>query len=242
MTRAPRISVVVPAWNEALRLPPLLNALDLCDPAPHEVIVVDGGSVDGTPDVAAGRARVIAAPRGRASQQNAGARRASGDVLWFVHADCLPRPSALAEIARALGSDAPGGCFRIAFPPEERARHPLVPWIERGINLRTRATRSGTGDQGIFARAEVFDAAGGFPEWPLFEDVALAAALRRAGRPAVCRGPLLTSARRWLAHGVARTMAHMWALRLAYLAGASPETLARHWRQWESRCEVSTRG
>jgi hypothetical protein len=106
-----------------------------------------------------------------------------------------------------------------------------VPWIERGINARTRVTRRGTGDQGLFVRRDVFHAAGGFPAWPLFEDVALAADLRRAGRPAVCRGPLETSARRWLGHGVARTMALMWGLRLAYLAGASPESLARRWRQ-----------
>ena len=90
-------------------------------------------------------------------------------------------------------------------------------------------TRRGTGDQGLFAGRRAFDAAGGFPAWPLFEDVALAARLQRAGRFTVCRGPLETSARRWLRHGVARTMARMWALRLAYLAGASPDSLARRW-------------
>jgi len=231
VTSPARVSVVIPAWNEAARLPRLLDALERCDPAPHEVIVVDGGSEDSTPDLARRRARLIGADRGRASQQNAGAREAAGDVLWFLHADCAPAPSAVEEIRDVIARGAPGGCFLIAFLPEERARHPLVPWIERGINARTRVTRRGTGDQGLFVRREVFDAAGGFPAWPLFEDLALAAGLRRAGRPAVCRGPLETSARRWLRHGVARTMALMWGLRLAYLAGASPETLARRWRQ-----------
>lgn len=225
------MSVVVPVWNEAARLPRLLDALERCDPPPHEVIVVDGGSEDATPDLAQGRSRLIGADRGRAGQQNAGAREAAGEVLWFLHADCAPGPSAVAEIREGIARGAPGGCFLIAFFPEERARHPLVPWIERGINARTRVTRRGTGDQGLFVRREVFDAAGGFPAWPLFEDVALAAGLRRAGRPAVCRGPLETSARRWLRHGVARTMALMWGLRLAYFAGASPEALARRWRQ-----------
>ena len=231
MTPGPRVSVVIPAWNEADRLPRLLEALERCQPPPHEVIVVDGGSDDATRASAVGRARLIVAPRGRAAQQNAGAREATGDVLWFVHADCVPGSTAVGEIGGALASGAPGGCFRIAFPVEERAEHPLVPWIERGINLRARATGKGTGDQGIFARREVFRAVGGFPEWPLFEDVALAAALRRAGHPALCRGPLLTSARRWLRNGVVRTMALMWALRLAYLVGVPPERLERHWRR-----------
>lgn len=229
MSRAPRVSVVVPAWNEAGRLPRLLDALERCDPGPHEVIVVDGGSDDGTPDLAGGRACVIGAARGRASQQNAGAGEASGDVLWFLHADCAPVPSAVGEIHAGVARGARGGCFLIAFPEEERRLHPLVPWIERGINSRTRVTRRGTGDQGLFATRDAFDAAGGFPTWPLFEDVALAARLARSGRGVVCRGPLETSARRWLRHGVPRTMARMWGLRLAYLAGASPETLARHW-------------
>lgn len=231
MSPAPRISVVVPAWNEARRLPRLLDALERCDPPPHEVIVADGGSEDGTPDLAAGRAPVIRAPRGRASQQNAAARATTGDALWFVHADSIPPPGAVAEIGRALDAGAPGGCFRIAFPGRERAAHPLLPWIERGINLRTIATRRGTGDQGLFARADVFRAAGGFPAWPLFEDVALAAAIARVGRFAVCRGPLETSARRWLRHGAVRTMGLMWALRIAYLAGAPPHRLARVWSQ-----------
>jgi rSAM/selenodomain-associated transferase 2 len=225
------VSVVIPAWNEAARLPRLLDALERCDPRPHEVIVVDGGSGDGTPELARSRSRLIVAARGRAYQQNAGARAACGEVLWFLHADSVPAGSAIEEIRRAILRGCPGGCFRIAFPSEERVRHPLVPWIERGINARTRVTRGGTGDQGLFAERDAFDAAGGFPAWPLFEDVALAGKLKRAGRFAVCRGPLETSARRWLGHGVARTMLRMWALRLAYLAGASPESLARRWNQ-----------
>ena len=225
-----RVSVVVPAWNEAPRLPRLLDALGRCDPSPHEVIVADGGSRDATPEIAARRATLIEASRGRASQQNAGARAATGDALWFVHADCVPTPSAVAEIGSALAAGAPGGCFRIAFPTAERAAHPFIPAIEAGINLRTRLTRRGTGDQGIFARVDVFRAAGGFPLWPLFEDVALADALRRAGRPAVCRGPLQTSARRWLRHGVVRTMGLMWGLRIGYRAGVPPARLARLWR------------
>lgn len=211
------------------RLPQLLDALAVCQPAPIDVIVADGGSTDGTAAVARG-VQMIRAPRGRAAQQNAGAAAARGAVLWFLHADSVPGPDAVDEVAEAIAAGAPGGCFQIEFPPAEAQRHPLLPLIARGINARTRWTRTGTGDQGIFLRREVFTRLGGFPAWPLFEDVALFRALAGAGRPAVCRGPLITSARRWLAEGVARTMARMWLLRVAYAVGVPPARLARWWR------------
>lgn len=226
----PGVSVVVPTWNEAERLPRLLDALEACRPAPREVIVVDGGSTDPTVEVARGRATTMGAPRGRASQQNAGADRARGRVLWFLHADTLPPPDAVGQILAAVRAGVPGGCFRIAFPPDETRHSPLLPIVERGINARTRVTRAGTGDQGLFVRSDVFRAVGGFPAWPLFEDVRLAAAIRHVGRPAICDGPLVTSARRWLEEGVVRCMARMWTLRLAYLLGVPPDRLARAWR------------
>lgn len=227
---APAVTAIVPTWNEAERLPRLLDALERCRPAPVDVVVADGGSDDGTREVARHRARVVAAPRGRASQQNAGAAATDAAILWFLHADCLPPPEAIDQIGAAIAAGAPGGAFRIAFPPRERARHSLLGAIERGIDVRTRVTRTATGDQGIFARREAFDAIGGFPEWPLFEDVAFFSALRRIGRPAICPGPLTTSARRWLEEGPARAMARMWALRLGYWAGIPPERLTRWWR------------
>lgn len=227
---APAIAAIVPTWNEARRLPRLLDALERCRPALADVVVADAGSVDGTPEVARGRARLVAAPRGRASQQNAGAAATDAGVLWFLHADCVPPPDATRQIGAAIAAGAPGGAFRVVFPADERARHPLLAAIERGIDLRTRVTRRATGDQGIFARREAFDAIGGFPEWPLFEDVAFFSGLRRIGRPAICAGPLTTSARRWLEEGPARTMARMWAMRLGFWAGIPPRRLARWWR------------
>ena len=191
--------------------------------------MADGGSRDETIDVARDRARLMTAPRGRASQQNAGARASTGSVLWFLHADSLPPPDGIAQIQGAVEQGAPGGCFRIAFPQDELQRHTLLAPVAAGINLRTRIFRTGTGDQGLFVRRDAFESLGAFPPWPLFEDVALAGALRRLGQPAVCQGPLLTSARRWLRNGVIRTMLRMWAMRIAFRLGVPPEELARHW-------------
>lgn len=222
--------MVVPAWNEAARLPRLLDAVAASRPPVADVVVADGGSDDDTREIARRRARLVESPRGRAAQQNAGAAAVGGGVLWFLHADTIPPPDAPAEIARAIEAGAPGGAFRVAFPPAERSRHPLLPWIERGIDARTRITRTATGDQGIFVRRDVFEAVGGFPPIPLFEDVALFSAIAKRGRPAICRGPLETSARRWLEHGPARTMARMWALRAGWWLGVDPARLSRWWR------------
>jgi rSAM/selenodomain-associated transferase 2 len=223
------ISVIIPTWNEAVALPRLLDSLAACRPVPDEVLVADCGSSDGTVTIARERATLVAATAGRGEQQNAGAGAASGEILWFLHADCAPPPSATAEILAAIALGAAGGCFRIALLVEERVRHPLLPAIERGINARTRWTRTGTGDQGIFVRRELFRQAGGFPPWPLFEDVALFSHIAALGRMEICKGPLVTSARRWLAGGPARTMALMWGLRLGYLAGVPASQLAGHW-------------
>lgn len=223
--------MIVPTWNEAARLPRLLDALAACRPAPLEVIVADGGSTDATTAIARERATLVAALRRRGRQQNAGARAARGEVLWFLHADSLPPRSASAEILAATALGAVGGCFLIAFPPAERALYRLLPVIERGINARTRWTLTGTGDQGIFVRREAFERMAGFPDWPLFEDVELFARLAAIGRPALCRGPLVVSARRWLAGGPVRTTVLMWTLRIAYMAGVPPAQLARRWRE-----------
>lgn len=173
---------------------------------------------------------MLQSERGRARQQNGGARVATGTVLWFLHADSIPPPDAIGQIRTALGRGAPGGCFRIDFPREERKGRPLLRAIVLGINARTRVTGSGTGDQGIYLRRDIFEALGGFPDWPLFEDVALASRMKRFGRPSVSAGPLETSARRWIVHGIVRTTVRMWALRIGYLLGVPPARLARHWR------------
>jgi rSAM/selenodomain-associated transferase 2 len=224
------ISVVIPTLEEALGLEGALDALGRELRAGDEVWVVDAGSRDATRDIASRRAWVVASAGPRGRQLNEGAARAGGDALLFLHADCRIAPGALDRVRGALvDPDVVGGCFQIAFPEAEVAGAPLLAWVARGINLRTRLLRQGTGDQGIFARRAAFRAAGGFREWPLMEDLDLCRRLKLRGGFRILTPPLETSARRWLRRGVIRTQLEMWGFRAAHALGVSPETLARRY-------------
>ncbi len=221
-----KLSVVIPALDEAAMLPATLAALAPLRARGHEVIVADGGSSDGTPGLAGAAAdRVIAAPRGRARQMNAGAAVASGEAFVFLHADTQLPPQADREIARALGTHV-WGRFDVAI--EGRAR--LLRAVAFFMNARSRLTGIATGDQAIFVRRDAFERAGGFPDLPLMEDIAFSRRMKAFfGYPAALRARALTSGRRWERHGVLRTIALMWWLRLAYFCGAAPEALARRY-------------
>lgn len=225
MDERERISVVVPALDEAAEIAATLSALAPLRGRGHEVIVVDGGSTDGTPELAAPLAdRVVRSARGRAAQQNAGAREARGGVLLFLHADTRLAEGADRAVLEGLRRSGRGwGRFDVRLS----GGHPALRVVERMISLRSRATGIATGDQAIFVRREWFEAAGGFPEIPLMEDVALSRALKRRGRPLCLRESVVTSSRRWEERGIARTILLMWRLRLAYALGADPERLAR---------------
>ena len=217
---APRLTLVVPVLNEAACIREALTALAPLRTRGHEVIVVDGGSTDDTVGLAAPLCdQVVRAPRGRALQMNAGARVASGDTLVFLHADTRLPAHADDEIARA---DAIWGRFdvRIASP------RPLLRLVARAMNLRSRLSGIATGDQAIFVRREAFP---GFPEIPLMEDIAFSRRMKRRGRPACLRACVTTSARRWEARGVVRTILLMWRLRLLYALGMTPQRLAREY-------------
>lgn len=224
------IAIVIPTLDEEAVLRGTLDAVEAQLGSADEVWVVDGGSRDATREIAARRARVLSSPGPRGRQLNEGAARARCDILLFLHADCRLRPGALDRVRAVLADRAVvGGCFRVAFPLAEVRRSPLLAWVERGINLRTRALRQGTGDQGLFTRRETFSALGGFPEWPLMEDLELCRRLKRQGGFEVLGLPLETSARRWLVGGVVRTQLRMWAFRMAFALGVAPEALARRY-------------
>ena len=218
---APRLSVVVPALNEAARIHAALEALAPLRARGHEVIVVDGGSEDATMELALPLAtQVIKAARGRALQMNAGARAARGDAFIFLHADtCLPaRADEL--VLRAL-EHAAWGRFDVRITG--RAALTIVAAM---MNIRSRLTGVATGDQAIFVRRDAFP---GFPEIALMEDIALSRELKRRGRPACLRERVRTSGRRWEARGVLRTIFLMWRLRLLYALGVPPQRLAREY-------------
>lgn len=218
-----RLSVIVPALNEEHEIERTLRHAR--QPGVSEIIVVDGGSTDRTCARAAARAdRVLAGPRGRASQMNAGAAAAEGDVLLFLHADTIVPEGYAAAVERALAApEVCGGRFDIELQPTS----PLLWLTGTLINVRSRWSRIATGDQAIFVRRQVFERLGGYPELPLMEDIALSTALRRMGTVACLRERVTTSSRRWAADGVVRTILLMWWLRFLYYVGVSPVTLRR---------------
>jgi rSAM/selenodomain-associated transferase 2 len=220
-----RLSIVVPVLDEARHLPALLAELAHGCPG-VQVVVVDGGSRDGSAEIAA-RAPgidVVSSEPGRARQMNAGAAVASGDVVLFLHADTrLPRGAADAVLHALADPAVAYGRFDVRFDEPG----PMFRLIAALMNLRSRATGICTGDQAIFVRRASFARVGGYPEIALMEDIELTRRLRRAGRLAPLELRVTTSARRWKRDGVVRTVALMWTLRLLHLCGVGPDRLHR---------------
>lgn len=225
---APALSIVMPVLDEAADIDATLDALQAYRASGTELIVVDGGSRDRTLAACAGRAdAVIAAPRGRALQMNAGAAVARAPVLLFLHADTRLPPGADALVRDGLHTmGRRWGRFDVAIDGRS-AWLAVVAWM---MNQRSRWSGIATGDQAIFVTRDAFDAAGGFPPQPLMEDIELSARLRRQGLPLCLRECVRTSGRRWDQHGVWRTIVLMWRLRLLYWLGVSAERLARAYR------------
>lgn len=230
-----RLSIIIPALNEADTITALLGDLAALRTAGHELILVDGGSSDATRTLAEPLVdRLLDAPRGRAAQMNAGAQATTGELLWFLHADSrVPAATAEALLAAARPGERPVMRPEIRwgrFDVRLSRRHPLLRVIERAMNLRSCLSGIATGDQGLFVTRADFTTVGGFPDIPLMEDIALSRRLRRLARPLCLRPALITSSRRWESRGILRTMVLMWRLRLAYALGADPARLARLYR------------
>ena len=216
-----RVSIIIPTLNEAGTIERTLSWVRQVSAC--EIIVVDGGSEDGTAECARPYVdRLVAAPRGRAHQMNAGAQAASGEALLFLHADTIPPEQFPELIADALAdSEVVGGRFDVDVDA------PGWPFWAIGslMNMRSRLTGIATGDQGIFVRRTVFETIGGYPEWDIMEDLEFSRQLKRAGKIACLRARVKTSARRWQQHGVTKTVLLMWGLRLCHFFGVSPAAL-----------------
>lgn len=221
-----RISVVIPTLNEAEHLPATLA--DIWRAPEVEIIVVDGGSQDGTREIAerAG-CHVLCSPPGRAQQLNAGAEVAGAEFLLFVHADTRLPPgfdsavrSALSDRSVAAGAfglriDSPGLSMRL---------------IERAVNIRSRFLQMPYGDQGIFVRRQLFQQLGGFPLLPIMDDYEFVRQVRRHGKVKTVDLRATTSDRRWQRLGPWRTTWINQKVILGYHLGLAPERLAAWYR------------
>jgi rSAM/selenodomain-associated transferase 2 len=220
------VSIIIPALNEAAGIGACLQSLRPQRPA--QLIVVDGGSTDGTAAAAADADLVLSSPPGRARQMNTGAARATGEWLLFLHADCTLAPGALDEAARLLAR--PGvvaGCFTLTV----QADGPLYRSIDACAAARVRLTGLAYGDQGLFLRRRDFERLGGFPAVRFMEDVWFSRTLRRQGRVVVARARVFVSPRRWQRAGLVRQTLRNWTLTALAAAGVHPDRLAAYYPQ-----------
>jgi rSAM/selenodomain-associated transferase 2 len=228
----PFLSIIVPVLNEADLIDACLRKLRNLD-ANLEIIVVDGGSSDGTRSLAEPLAdRVIPARRGRALQMNAGAGIARGEVLWFFHADLDVPPGAVAEIESALANPwMVGGCFRLRFPRRELIYRVSDSIGNVGVNLFGFAL----GDHGIFCRRAAFRRVGGYPEVPILEDAEIYRRLRRDGRMVQLRAEIVSNPRAFEAHGRYRTTAVYFSILALYVLGVPIRLLNQIYRRFRGQ-------
>lgn len=220
----PRLSFIIPVLEEQEGVALVLRLLREHFPA-SELIVVDGGSRDGTVAQAMPLCdQLLIGERGRALQMNLGGRVASGDYLCFLHADSAPGCNER-QLLRYLEGGAPWGFCRVRLSGS-RWLFRVIEWF---MNHRARLSQVGTGDQMLFIRRELFRDTGGFDVIALMEDIAYCKRLRRYGRPLIVPEPVTTSSRRWEEHGVITTVVRMWLLRLAYFLGVSPDRLRQYY-------------
>ena len=223
-----QVSVIIPVVKEA-------EAIDGCleqfrGQRDIEVIVVDGGSRDGTQERirATGMARLVMSPRSaRSVQMNRGARSASGEVLLFLHADTFLPDGGIEMILDSLeDSGVVGGRFRLGLSEDT--------WMFRAIaafsTMRSRYLGTTYGDQAIYVRRSAFERVAGFPELELFEDSEFCAAVRKLGRFVLLQGRVCSSTRRWRRWGIVPAVVWMWMIRILHLCSVSDKRLSRLYR------------
>ncbi len=232
------LSVIIPTFNEAHSISETLERIAALR-GEVEVILVDGGSVDGTVETARRRGvKVMTAARGRGSQMHVGASVARGSALLFLHADTHPAPDAGERIMEALREpETVGGNFTVRFDGDRRAARFLT-WLYPQL----RKLGLCYGDSGIFARRAVYDEIGGFRPHPIFEDLDLVRRLRRRGRIVHLPAVVVTSSRRFEDRSFALTFARWASLQVLYWLGVSPLALNRLYAPIRGRSEKTERG
>jgi rSAM/selenodomain-associated transferase 2 len=222
-----KLSIVIPTLNEAQSIEGTLTALQAFRQQGVQIVLVDGGSHDQTEALARPWVdEILSAPRGRSSQMNAGAQRAHGDVLLFLHADTQLPADSINQLSQAITEGAGWGRFDVQISGQAWMLG-VVSWL---MNKRSRLTAIATGDQAIFVDRVLFERVGGFPAQALMEDIELSKRLKRVKKPHCLRGPAVTSGRRWETRGVWKTIFLMWRLRWLYWWGVTPERIAEKYR------------
>ena len=222
-----KISIIMPVLNEAKNLRNILSQLCLSDN--EELIVVDGGSTDETLSIAGEfTKKVFQAKSGRASVMNFGAQKAEGDILLFLHADCILPDNAFLLIKEVLGDkNVAAGVFDLVIS-DPRLRFRI---IEFGVNLRAHLTSLMYGDQGMFLRKDIFNSIMGFADIPLMEDIEISLRLKKMGKIVFIKSPIKASPRRWLREGVLYTTFRDWSIAFSYtFPKISPDKLTRYYK------------
>ena len=232
MNRIPKVSIIIPVLNEVKHIEKCITDLQLLQDSEHEVIFVDGGSVDDTVKLISQHSwcSIVTSVKGRANQMNTGAGHANGEVLLFLHVDTILPFDAIELIIKSFNlsnksQSKKWGRFDVRLSGTQR----IFRIIEVMMNWRSRLTSVATGDQAIFINRELFEQVGAYPELALMEDIAMSKKLRQITKPVCLKQTVKTSSRRWEEKGILKTVLLMWQLRFLYFIGVSAEQLVKRY-------------